>query len=70
MRDLCPDCESPVALVGGTAARHSGGLTVTCDRVRVTKGRREYDPCGFAVHLTRAELIDAALRAAENKENA
>lgn len=70
LRTTCPDCESPLVLFVGLNALHQGGLTATCDRVRRNGGQREYDPCGFAVHLTKDQLIDAVLRAAEGQEDA
>ena len=70
LRTTCPDCESPLVLFAGLNARHQGGMTLTCDRVRVIANSRVFDPCGFAVHLTREELLDAVLRAGESKAEA
>lgn len=68
LRTTC-ECGSPLAMFFGANAL-KGGLTVSCDRVRVIGGKRECDPCGFAVHLTREELLDAVLRAGESKADA
>lgn len=70
LRTTCPDCESPLVLFAGLNALHEGGMTLTCDRVRVEAEKRVFDPCGFAVHLTREELLDAVLRAGESKAEA
>lgn len=70
LRTTCPECESPLATFFGESALHAGGMTLTCDRVRVIANSRVFDPCGFAVHLTREELLDAVLRAGESKAEA
>lgn len=57
----CPGCGGDIHVTVGFS---EGGLSIGCDRIRrVDRGDgvplRLFDPCGFAIQLTRAELLSA-----------